>query len=72
MSHDKELDSIFDRLMYDGKLDEMYSEYIMEHCRGDRLICNGDTLITAMEDGYLLDDFREYWKLDSNNYAYEF
>lgn len=34
-----------------------YAEYIMEHCSGDRVICNGDTLLRAMEDGYLFEDF---------------
>jgi hypothetical protein len=34
-----------------------YAEYIMEHAAGDRIICNGDTLVIAMEDGYLFDDF---------------
>ena len=46
----------------DRELDELsmsdeYAEYIMEHSAGDRLICNGDSLIRAMEDGYLFDDF---------------
>jgi hypothetical protein len=35
----------------------LYAEYIMEHCGGDRIICNGDTLIAAQEDGYLWDAF---------------
>ena len=34
-----------------------YAEYIMKNCHGDRLICNDDTLIEAMESGYLWDDF---------------
>ena len=34
-----------------------YAEYIMAHCGGDRVICNGDTLLEAMEDGYLFEDF---------------
>ena len=34
-----------------------YSEYIMKHCGGDRIICNGDTLIGAIEDGYLWEDY---------------
>ena len=34
-----------------------YAEYIMEHSAGDRIICNGDTLLDAMEDGYLFDDY---------------
>lgn len=40
-----------------GCLDTEYAEYIMKHCRGDRMICNGDTLIQAIEDGYLAEDF---------------
>lgn len=40
-----------------GLLDDQYAEYIMTHCAGDRLICNGDMLLLAMEDGYLADDF---------------
>ncbi len=34
-----------------------YAEYIMEHCRGDRVIANGDMLTEAMEDGYLFAEF---------------
>ena len=49
-------ESDLDDLMYS----EEYAEYIMEHAAGDRLICNGDTLTIAMEDGYLFDDFIEY------------
>lgn len=41
------------------EMDDAYAEYVMEHCHGDRLICNGDTLINAMEDGYLYDDFMD-------------
>lgn len=36
-----------------------YAEYIMEHAGGDRIICNGDTLLAAMEDGYLFNDYLE-------------
>ncbi len=43
-----------------------YAEYIMEHAGGDRLICNGDTLLAAQEDGYLFDDF-----LDSIGYQHD-
>lgn len=49
-------ESDLDDLMYS----EEYAEYIMEHSAGDRLICNGDMLTVAMEDGYLWDDFIEY------------
>lgn len=34
-----------------------YAEFIMENCGGDRIICNGDTLTIAMEDGYLFEEF---------------
>lgn len=42
-----------------GDFDEQYAEYIMDHAGGDRIICNGDTLTCAMEDGYLWEDFLE-------------
>lgn len=32
-----------------------YAEFIMAN--GDRVICNGDMLLDAMEDGYLFDEF---------------
>jgi hypothetical protein len=41
------------------EFDEAYAEYIMDHCHGDRVICNGDTLTDAMEDLYLFDDFKD-------------
>jgi hypothetical protein len=31
----------------------------MENCGGERIICNGDTLTQAMEEGYLWDEFLE-------------
>lgn len=34
-----------------------YADFIMNHYMGDRIICNGDTLLDAMEDGYLFEDF---------------
>lgn len=36
---------------------EEYADYIMANGSADRLICNGDALLCAMEDGYLFDDF---------------
>jgi hypothetical protein len=46
--------------MYDnGDLDDEYAEYIMKHCHGERVICNGSTLLEAQEDGYLLEAFLE-------------
>jgi hypothetical protein len=49
----------FEDAMDSYDLDDAYADYIMEHSAGDRLICNGDTLILAMEDGYLFDSFKE-------------
>ena len=43
----REIDSL-------GESDE-YAEFIMAN--GDRLICNGNMLLEAMEDGYLFDEF---------------
>lgn len=51
----------FDRLFDICDLDDDYAEYIMENCHGERIICNGDTLIEAMEQGYLYQDFKQYW-----------
>jgi len=34
-----------------------YAEYIMAHSAGERVICNGDTLLDAMQDYYLFDDY---------------
>ena len=49
----------FYHLFDNGELDDQYAEYIMENCHGERVICNGDTLIEAMEDLYLLESFKE-------------
>lgn len=43
----REIDSL-------GESDE-YAEFIMAN--GDRLICDGNMLMEAMEDGYLFDEF---------------
>ena len=34
-----------------------YADFIMSNGSGDRVICNGDTLLEAQEDGYLFDEF---------------
>lgn len=34
-----------------------YANYIMDNCAGERVICNGDMLLEAQEDGYLLKEF---------------
>lgn len=37
-----------------GVLDSKYADYIMENGNpSERMICNGDTLLSAMEAGYL-------------------
>jgi hypothetical protein len=53
----KELRKITDAEAYDLWEGSGYSEYIMEHCAGDRSIGNGDMLINAMEDNYLWEDY---------------
>lgn len=45
----------------DYNLQDQHMMYIMENCHGERLICNGDMLIEAVEDGYLYEEFRNYW-----------
>jgi hypothetical protein len=40
-----------------GEFFDEYQQYIMDNCAGDRLICNGDMLIEAVEDGYLEEEF---------------
>ena len=41
----------------DLQYSDEYAQYIMNNCGGDRTICNGDTLLEAMEDGYLFEEF---------------
>ena len=36
---------------------DAYPTFIMNNCGGDRLIGNGDMLIEAQEDGYLVEEF---------------
>ena len=45
--------SELDSLWYDSE----YAEYIMDNCHGERIICNGDTLIQAQEDFFLWEEF---------------
>jgi hypothetical protein len=42
-----------------NNLFDQYAEYIMSNCAGDRSIGNGDQLLCAQEQGYLLEDFCE-------------
>lgn len=50
----------FEYRLDQGLLDEEYAEFIMEQPAGERVICNGDDLLSAMEDGYLFDEFRDH------------
>jgi hypothetical protein len=51
----------FDSLYETFALDDEHMEYIMENCHGERMICNGDMLIEAFEEGYLYEDFRDHY-----------
>ena len=51
-------ESDLDDLMYSPE----YAEFIMERAGGDRLICNGDTLTQAMEDGYKFEEFIDWFE----------
>lgn len=53
-------ESEFHRKFDNFELDKEYADYIIKHSAGDRLICNGDALVSAMEQGYLFDSFAEY------------
>ena len=52
-------DEEFETQMDSGALADAYAEYIMAKSGGERIICNGETLIRAMEDGYLMDSFKD-------------
>lgn len=42
-------------------LDEEYAQFIMEHgSNDDVVICDGDTLLKAMDENYLLDEFVQH------------
>lgn len=45
-------------------LDSEYSEYIMRNNNGGRIICNGDSLISAIEAGYMYDEFKDHMTRD--------
>jgi hypothetical protein len=49
-----------------GDYDTEYAEYIMDHGHGDRVICNGNTLVLAMEDFYLWEDFIDFMETKIN------
>lgn len=43
----------------DLSMSSEYADFIIETSGGDRVICNGDTLTLAMEEGYLWKEFLE-------------
>jgi hypothetical protein len=45
--------------MEDLQYSDAYAEYVMENSKGERTICNGNTLTIAMEEGYLFEEFVE-------------
>lgn len=49
----------FEDKFENGELEDEYAEYVMDNCHGDRIICNGDTLISALEELYLFDSFKD-------------
>ncbi len=49
----------FENKFENGELEDEYAEYVMDNCHGDRIICNGDTLISALEELYLFDSFKD-------------
>lgn len=62
----KEAQKIWDSGVIPDYLQSKYAEYIVAHCGGDRIICNGDTLIEAMEEGYLEAEFIDWLQEDEN------
>ncbi len=56
----------FDIRWNNYEFDDEYSEFIIKHAGGQRIICNGDTLIKAMEDGFLYEEFKSTKLLNTN------
>jgi hypothetical protein len=54
----------FELAFENNLLDDQYAEFIMTHNNGDRIICNGDTLIAAIESEYLFDEFVSFMTND--------
>ncbi len=36
-----------------------YMDYIMEHSKGERVIANGEDLLSAFEERYLYEEYRD-------------
>lgn len=50
----------FETLYEDSELDTAYAMFIMTHADpSERMICNGDHLVEAMEDEFLFEEFKE-------------
>jgi hypothetical protein len=56
----------FDRKWNNYEFDIEYSDFIIKHGGGQRVICNGDTLIAAMEDGFMYDEFKATKVMNTN------
>ena len=55
---------IFEEMMENDVNDifNQYQEYIMDNADSSEvIICNGDTLLQAAEDEYLLEEFKQAW-----------
>ena len=55
---------IFEEMMENDVNDifNQYQEYIMDNADSSEvIICNGDTLLQAAEDEYLLEEFKQSW-----------
>ena len=48
----------FEKAFDNFELESEYGEFIMNNCHGERIICNGATLVDAIEDNYLYDEFK--------------
>tara|TARA_B110000285_G_scaffold52630_1_gene59887 strand:- start:2410 stop:2625 length:216 start_codon:yes stop_codon:yes gene_type:complete len=58
------LNMVFDEAMAEDRNDIFsdYNDYIMDNAdQSEVTICNGDTLLQAAEDEYLLEDFKAQW-----------
>ena len=44
---------MIEELMYSNE----YAEFLMNDCKGEIVICNGDTLTEAMESGFMFEEF---------------
>ena len=54
-----ELEKLNDTELDELQFSDEYAEYIMRNSKGDRIICNGDMLLQAQEDGYMFVEFLE-------------